>query len=196
MRRKQLMKRPLKGLFQRTPDGQKTPKMLEVERRLGRTLEEDFREYHLEKGWGQARIARRWGVRTNLVFVSNARTRNRSWAEMLNLPVRRMEDQSDQPNQEVSHALACEVCEEVGSHFDAAHWISAAAGGGTQSFNILRLCPNCHRKLDRDDPPTTERAREALLLREAKRIIEAGRDSREERKELVKVCQAIITRRI
>lgn len=190
------MKRISNNLFVRTPEGQKTPKMLEVEQRLGRTLEEDFREYHVEKGWGQIRIANRWGVRRNLVFCSNPRTRNRSWAEMLNLPVRRVEEQSDPPPPEADNRVKCEVCEEHEEHFDGAHWISARAGGGTQSFNILRLCPNCHRKLDRDDPTTTERAKEVLLFREARRILETGRDSNAKQKELVKVCEAIVKRKV
>jgi len=190
------MKSPLKNQFARTPEGQKTPKMLEVEQRLGRTLEEDFREYHIEKGWGQQRIASRWGVRKNLVFCSNPRTRNRCWVEMLNLPVRRAKDQSDPPAPGADHRIKCEVCEEYGEHFDGAHWISAAAGGGTQRFNILRLCPNCHRKLDRGDPTTTERAKEALLFRETTRILETGRDSKAKQKELVKVCEAIVTRKV
>lgn len=182
--------------FKQTPEGKKTPKMLEVEQHLGRTFEEDFREYHVEKGWGQQRIATRWGVRKNLVFTSNPRTRNRCLAEMLNLPVRRVQEKSNALSPQADHRLKCEVCEEYGEFFDGAHWIGASAGGGTQGFNILLLCPNCHRKLDRDDPTTTERAKEALLFREARRLIETGRDSDAKRKELVKVCEAIVTRKI
>lgn len=170
--------------------------MLEVELRLGRTLEEDFREYHLEKGWGQQRIANRWGVRANLVFWSSPRNRSRCWAEMLNLPVRRAGNQPNLPAPEAVRQARCEVCEEVGEFFDGAHWISAAAGGGMQHFNILRLCPNCHRKLDRDDPITTQKAKEALLFREAKRVLETGRDSKAKVEELAKVCEAIIRREI
>jgi hypothetical protein len=77
------MKHTNTGAFQRTPEGQKTLKMLEVERRLGRTLEEDFHEYHLEKDWGQKRIAKRWGVLPNTAFVSRARNGFRCWAEIL-----------------------------------------------------------------------------------------------------------------
>jgi hypothetical protein len=191
-----LMKRTSNGLFVRTPKGQKTPKMLEVERRLGRTLEEDFRDCYVEKGWGQIRLAKKWGVPRNLVFFSSERNGSRSWVEMLNLPVRRGEEQSDSPASEADHRLKCEVCEEHGEHFDEAHWISATAGGGTQSFNILRLCPNCHRKLDRNDPTTTERAKEVLLFREVRRILETGRDSDAKQKELVKVSEAIVTRKV
>ena len=190
------MKHTNTGAFQRTPEGQKTPKMLEIERRLGRTLEEDFREYHLEKGWGQKRISKKWGVLTNTVFVSRPRNGFRCWAEILNLPVRRTDEQTSVDNTAADRTVTCEVCEEFETHLDRAHWISHENGGGTQSFNILLLCPNCHRKLDRDDPATTERAREILLFREAKRIVETGRDSTEQQKYLVKVCRAIVTRRI
>lgn len=190
------MNRTAKSPFLRTPEGQKTPKMIEVERRLGRTLEEDFREYHIEKGWGQMRIASRWGVDRNLIFVTNTRGRRRSWVEMLNLPVRRLDKQANQHIREPDQTLTCEVCGEFKQYLDRAHWISATDGGGRQSFNILRLCPNCHRKLDRDDPTTTERAKEILLFREAKRVVETSRDSSAKQKELLKICEAIITRRI
>jgi hypothetical protein len=48
--------------------GIKTPRMLEVEARLGRTLEDDFREYYVEKGWGQKRLSGRWGVTRAAIF--------------------------------------------------------------------------------------------------------------------------------
>jgi hypothetical protein len=194
-----------KTQFVRTAAGQKTPKMLEVEQMLGRTLEEDFREYHLEKGWGQKRLADRWGVRKNLIFCSNPRARNRCWAEILSLPVRRIEaesvllNQKPVPKQKAVSAVSkpkCEACNEQGTHFDRAHWISAASGGSTQRFNILRLCPNCHRKLDRDDATTIERCKASLLYREAKRILNDGTDSHSNQTELVRVCEAIITRKV
>lgn len=186
------MKRSVTKLFVRTPDGQKTPQMLEVERRLGRSLEDDFREYYVEKGWGQTRIAKRWGVRRNTIFYSAARDGSRCWVDMLGLP---MERSSTEPSV-IDRRLECEVCKEHGEHFDAAHWISASTGGSTESFNILRLCPNCHRKLDRDDPAITEQAKETLLFRELRRILESNRDSEAKRKELVRVCESIITRKV
>ena len=54
----------------RIPKGQKTPKMLEIEKRIGRTLEEDYREHYTKKGWGQTRIAHRWRVPKVLIFSS------------------------------------------------------------------------------------------------------------------------------
>jgi HNH endonuclease len=190
------MKRAAKGQFLATPKGEKTARMLAVERRIGRTLEEDFREYHLEKGWGQKRIAARWGVQRNLVFSTGLRGGRRCWAEMLDLPVKRLNEQQAAATTKRNHAMACELCGEFKDYLGAAHWISNKDGGGTQRFNILRLCPNCHRKLDRDDPVITEHAREALLFREAKRIIETGQDSAAKKKELFSVCSAIVTRKI
>lgn len=191
--------------FVKTSAGQKTPRMLEVEKMLGRSLEEDFREYHVDKGWGQKRLADRWGVRKNLIFCSNSRTRNRCWAEMLGLPVRRVESKSIPssppvvPKQKAVPSVSkrrCEACNEKGTHFDRAHWISAASGGSAKHFNILRLCPNCHRKLDRDDATTIERCKASLLFREAKRLVDNGDDSHAVQMQLVGVCKAIITRKV
>jgi hypothetical protein len=50
------------GRFLPTPTGVKTPKMHEVEERLGKTLEKDLREKYHERGWGQKRISQSWGV--------------------------------------------------------------------------------------------------------------------------------------
>jgi hypothetical protein len=190
------MKRTNTGRFLSTSTGQKTPKMLEVERRLRRSLEEDFKEYHIEKGWGQTRIANRWGVQRNLIFSTYKRGGFRCWAKMLKLPVRRLDQRTDLRIAVSKGKRVCEVCEKFEQYLDEAHWISNRDGGGKQSFNILRLCPNCHRKLDRDDPATTKYAKEILLFREAKRIIETGRDSNTKRSELVRICEAIITRAV
>ena len=186
----------MKRLCEGTPEGQKTAKMLQGEQRLGRRLEEDFREYYVEKGWGEQRIAKRWGVKKDLIFHSSARNRSRAWVEMLNLPVRRIDEQEDRPIQRTAQKLKCEICEEFGEHFDRAHWIADKDGGSMQSYNILQACPNCHRKLDRDDPIITQRAKEALLFREVKRILEAPEDSKNTKRDLVEICNAILTRKI
>lgn len=183
------------GQFLPTPKGKKTPKMLEVERRLGCTLEEDFHQYYRKKEWGQKRLADRWGVGRNLIFAIRLRGGRRSWAKMLNLRVRPSGNQSDR-HATSKRARLCEICDEFVTSLDKAHWISDRNGGGTQSFNILHLCPNCHRKLDRDDLVTTRQAKEILLFREAERVIETGRDSHAKREKLLRVCEAIITRSI
>jgi len=63
--------------------------MLEVEARLSRTLEEDFREYYVEKGWGQKRLSRRWGATRAAIFGRGATTDLKCWVQVLQLPIRR-----------------------------------------------------------------------------------------------------------
>ena len=41
----------------------------------------------------------------------------------------------------------CEVCGAVGVPLERHHIVPLAAGGADEKANILRLCPNCHRKL-------------------------------------------------
>jgi hypothetical protein len=47
--------------FKRTPDGVKTSRMLEVQKRIGATLEDDYKAKYLDGGWGQKRLADHWG---------------------------------------------------------------------------------------------------------------------------------------
>jgi len=82
------MERNAKGRFKPIPQGRKTPKMLEVEKKLGCTLEEDFYKYYGDKKWGQKRLAKRWGVGRNLIFGKSLKGNRRSWTQMLNLPIR------------------------------------------------------------------------------------------------------------
>ena len=161
----------LRKYFVRTPDGEKTPKMIEVEKKIGRTLEKDFQEYHIEKGWGQVRMAKRWGVKRNTIFHSIPRSGQRSWVEMLNLRVRR---ETAEKKTQTSITKPCEICGANDVGLDEAHWFANTHGGSTKSYNILKLCPNCHRKLDRDDPVTIEFCREKLLFREVKKLIESN----------------------
>jgi hypothetical protein len=114
--------------YVRTKPGQKTARMQAVETRLGRTLEEDYEEYYVQKGWGQIRLAKRWGVKRSTVFESNARGRRRSWVEMLNLPMRQVEEVAPLP----SPALpACEACGETSVPLERAHWVEARHGGSS-----------------------------------------------------------------
>jgi len=73
-----------------TPPGKKTPKMLEVEKKIGCSLEEDFNEYYIKKKWGQKRLAKKWRVGRNLIFGKNLRGGRRSWSQMLDFHVRRL----------------------------------------------------------------------------------------------------------
>jgi len=158
--------------FVRTALGEKTAKMRGVEKRIGRTLEDDFHEYYVLKDWGYRRLARRWGVGHNTISVSRKRNGFRSWVEILGLPARR-ESSSDNHSQ-TSVTASCEVCEIANLTLDDAHWVADKDGGSSKSHNILKLCPNCHRKLDRDDAQTFELCRERLLFREVKKMIEGN----------------------
>jgi len=156
-------------MFKRTPTGTKTDHMLRVEARIGRSLEEDYRDYYLERGWGQKRLADRWGVKRATVFESNARSRRRSWVEMLHLPTRDVGEAAQPPQ---PPRTTCESCGECSVPLERAHWLPASHCGISASDNIVLLCPNCHTKLDHvQDPGTIERVRAALLHRTARRVL-------------------------
>jgi hypothetical protein len=175
--------------FVPTAPGEKTSKMREVERRIGRTLEEDFDEYYVLRGWGYRRLAKRWGVNYHTIFLSRERNGFRSWVEMSGLPARR--EPSGKDSQGICRA-ACEVCGANDVELDEAHWLAAKDGGSTKSYNILKLCPSCHRKLDRDDAVTTELCKEKLLFREVKKMVE---DNTATPKRLRSLIEAILLRR-
>jgi hypothetical protein len=96
---------PKTGRFMPTPSGVKTELMLRVEKKIGRTLEEDFQEYYVEKGWGQKRLAERWGVKRATIF--RGPRPKRCWVERLNLNVRRY---SDKIEKKFSSEPECEIC--------------------------------------------------------------------------------------
>ena len=180
----------------RIPKGLKTPKMREIEKRIGCTLEEDYGEHYVKKGWGQTKIANRWQVPKVLIFFGNRRTNTPPWTERLNLPVRRQKEMVATAVAAPKKGTGCEICGADNVIAHRAHWVANKDGGSKQRFNIIRLCPNHHQLLDGGDPETTERSKLILLFREAKRIIETGPDGPEKQKELVKVSQAILARRV
>lgn len=180
------------GQFLRTPQGVKTPRMLEVEATLGRTLEEDYQEFYLEKRWGQKRLATRWGVARSLVFSSHMRGRRRSWVQMLGLTVRHAEEAKPSPGRS-RHRPECEICGWSDGPLDGAHFIPYSEGG-SRGWNILRLCPNCHRRLDSHDKEILERAKGALLERETRRILAEERDPSEVRRRLLWLAKKVVQR--
>ncbi len=173
--------------FKRTNPGNKTARMLQVEARLGHSLEDDYREHYLEKGWGQKRLADRWGVKRNTVFESSERNRSRSWVEMLNLQVRRVEELLALPPPDLP---ACEACRDNSVPLERAHWVESCKGGTALPDNIVLLCPNCHTRLDQlCDPVTTERVRAVLLYRAAKKVLEKGGCTAEQ---FLALCRRIV----
>lgn len=188
------MKRSKSGQFLATPEGKKTPRMLEVERALGRTLEKDFEEYYWKRGWGQKRLATRWGVPRGLIFSKSLRGKRRCWVQMLGLKTKKTSSDAVVPS---SSKKKCEACEQQFAHLEGAHWISKRDGGHARSSNILKLCPNCHTLLDRDDKKTTAYALSALLYREASKIVmDSKNEPRQRAKNLVIICTQIIRRQL
>ena len=175
--------------FVRTPKGEKTLKMREAEKRIRRTLEKDFQEYYVEKGWGYRKLANRWGVSKDTICTNRGRAR--SWVEMLSLPARREFSETASKTKTTSYPT-CEICNTSDVGLDEAHWFANAHGGRKKSYNILKLCPNCHRKLDRDDPIMIELCREKLLFREVKKLIE---DNSTTPKRLRNLIEAILHRK-
>src|SRR2546423_4472663 len=175
--------------------GVKTPRMLEVEARLGRTLEEDFQEYYVEKGWGQKRLSKRWGVTRAAIFGRGETTELKCWVQVLQLPIR----QEMAPSQlnELKSLPSCELCGISGIPLEGAHWIAASKGGDATSSNIIKLCPNCHTQLDlSEDSKITAHARALLLARVARRFVESPESfNREKQLQFVELCRSIIERR-
>jgi hypothetical protein len=180
------------GRFLPLAPGEKPPKMLRMEKLLGIKFERDYKELYLTGKLGQKRFANRWYVgNRSLIFSRSMRGGRRSWAEMLGLPL--LNSPASVP--EDTRKLACEICGETEVPLDNAHWVENKDGGSTKSYNILKLCPNCHRKLDRGDSGTTELARAALLLRVSRKILNNRDADTNIRKELLMRVEPIILNR-
>lgn len=174
--------------FKRTPVGEKTPRMKEVEKRLGRTLEEDYREMYLNGPFGQKRLATRWGVKKGQIFDHSMRGGRRCWVQMLQLPVKRRKTAPASKRRP-----ACELCGTDDVPLERAHWVAAKDGGGSKRDNILMLCPNCHTKLDHvGDANTVEAARGVILLRVAK---EAANNEGTTAQQFLQLCRNVINGR-
>jgi hypothetical protein len=176
--------------FKRTPDGVKTSRMLEVQKRIGATLEDDYKAKYLDGGWGQKRLADHWGVRRGQIFGQLCKGR-RSWVQMLKLPAKggtsANKDSRSASNQ-------CETCGAHDTVLEAAHWIPVRNGGSSRRDNILKICPNCHKKLDwQEDPATVQRAREIILFRAAKALLQSTTTPDETlRRQFFEACSSIL----
>jgi hypothetical protein len=172
--------------FKRTPEGTKTPRMLEVEARIGRPLEDDYREFYLEGNYGQKKLANRWGVKRGLIF-GTLRDGRRNWVQMLGLITKGGRSGSIGRD---SKRQGCELCGTDDVPLERAHWIPANERGTTSPQNIVLLCPNCHTKLDQvGDPKAIEGIRAALLVREARKLLETKSVSPTE---FLALCRQII----
>jgi hypothetical protein len=179
--------------FKRIPDGVETPRMLEVEKQIGARLEDDYRTHYLEGELGQQRLANRLGVGRSLIF-GQLPGGHRNWVQKLSLLAK---GDAGAKKQSRRASKACEVCSIDDTPLEKAHWISARNGGSTRRENILKLCPNCHRRLDHlKDPRIIQRCGEILLYRAAKALLQSttSRDELMQRRFLA-LCSGIISRR-
>jgi 5-methylcytosine-specific restriction endonuclease McrA len=164
--------------------------MREVEKRIGATLEDDYKAYYLDAGWGHKRIANRWGVSRGQIFGSH-RDGRRNWVQMLSLPPKRDAAEKKPPRRS---SKGCEICGVDDTGLERAHWIPARNGGSARSDNILKLCPNCHNRLDKlADPETVRRGREIILLRAAEALLGSS-SSRDEnmQRQFLALCTNVI----
>lgn len=179
--------------FKRQPEGVKTARMLEVEKRIGRTLEEDYKINHLDGRMGQKRLANHWGVARGQIF-SKLRGGRRNWVQMLGLPKK---GEQNTPKHPEKRSHVCEICGTTDIPLESAHWIAARDGGSGRADNILKLCPNCHARLDQlKDEITTGRAREILLLRAAELLLKSTSSRGEQmQRRFLNLCRSVIERK-
>jgi hypothetical protein len=177
--------------FKPIPDGVKTPKMLEVERRIGATLEHDYSVYYLHGTIGQKRLANRWGVPRALIFGPLA-GRRRSWTQRLCLAKKQ---KPSAPDRRENAARGCEICRNTHVPPESAHWIAKRDGGTSTPFNILKLCPNCHTLLHHGDENTTRRACEILVWRAAESFVSRPERGAQVEQQFLEICTSVMRSR-
>jgi hypothetical protein len=177
--------------FKPIPDGVKTPKMREVEERIGMPLEHDYLINYLHGPMGQKRLANRWRVPRAMIFGPLAGGR-RSWVQKLYLP-KKGKPSAPERCEQVAHR--CEICETTKAPMERAHWIARGDGGPSSQYNILKLCPNCHTLLDQDDEFMKRRACEILLWRAAESFVSKTERGAEVQQQFLELCTSIIRSR-
>lgn len=181
-----------KGTFSKIEG--KTDKIREQEKRLGVEFEDDYETTYIVGKMSNNKFAQRWNTSRGLIFGPLTEGRQ-CWVDKFNLPRRNQqtteEQQDDSPKLE--RKKQCEVCHIDDVDLEKAHWIANCDGGDRKSNNILRLCPNCHTKLDQQrDPKTTRRAERALLYRAVTELLES--DDADPRS-LQQLCHQILERK-
>jgi hypothetical protein len=178
--------------FKPIPDGVKTPKMIEVEQRIGRALEHDYGLNYLDGPMGQKRLANRWRVPRAMIFGPLAGGR-RSWVQKLDLP-KKGKPSAPERCEQVTHR--CEICETTKAPLERAHWIARGDGGPSSQYNILKLCRNCHGLLHHHDETTTRRACEILVWRAAESFVSKSERGAELQRRFLELCLSITQRKI
>ncbi len=179
------------GRFLPLKKGEKPPKMLAMEAELGIRFEDDYADRYLGGDMGQTVFARRWQVSKNRIFDQNPNATRRSWSTMLGLVKRN----AGHTIPDLQKKNVCEGCGKAGIPLERAHWIERRNNGQNESWNIAKLCPNCHTLLDRNDPSITEIVRRVLLARVVKKIVQRESENASFADHLLSVCTAIVLHR-
>jgi hypothetical protein len=182
---------PPTGHFLPLKAGEKPPKMLKMEQELQVKFEDDYENLVLSGKMGQLLFARRWNVAKNQIFLTSPNARRRSWIQILKLPKYNLRNASAQP-EAPSERPACEACGARNVPLEKAHWLEHRNGGPYQSWNLAKLCRNCHTNLDRGEASTTEIVRRELLARVVRKMVEAEGDSPKFKEELLERCHTIL----
>jgi 5-methylcytosine-specific restriction endonuclease McrA len=144
------------GKFKKFEKGEKTPKMLEVEKDLGQTIQEDYNDFYIKQGKGQKALAKRWGV-TRLQIFGNAK--RQGWIDILGLKKREGSTTIKRAKKE-----CCAICKAHDVTIQSAHWIENSKHGPAYAWNLIGLCPNCHDKLDKQkEKEITESCRKLII---------------------------------
>lgn len=182
------------GQFLKTPKGSKTPKMLEVEKYLSElegkntTLEEDYKKYYIEKGWGQKKLADRWRASRGHIFGNHMKDGRQSWVKILSLTKR---NATTSGNKKTNTKYICENCGDD-APLHGAHFIPKAEGGSNKPFNIIKLCGSCHNKFDlRNDKKLHTSIMKTLLRREVLKIINSNDSLENQKDEIYKIVKYI-----
>ena len=135
--------------------------MLEVEKALGRTLEEDYTDFYINQKNGQKALAKRWGVSRGQIFRSTGKRGRQGWITILGLPKRDGSTPSKSAKKE-----CCAICKVHDVTIQSSHWIENSNQGPALAWNLIGLCPNCHDKLDKQkEKKITESCRKLIIYK-------------------------------
>lgn len=186
---------PKTGRWLPLAKGERPPKMKEMENKLCLKFEDDYKKQYLSGKMGQLRFAKRWGTTKGMIFGHGPAAKRNCW--IIQLKLKKRNTNNSPKNNSKNKKVICEICGIDNVTLDKAHWIDNAKGGPRHQWNILNLCPNCHRKVDIDrDSKTINAMEKAILSKAVKFLYEKENQKKNYRDKLLKICKAIINRKI
>lgn len=178
--------------FKAIPINQKTEKILQMEKKLGVSFEEDYKVRYLDNPKrSQREFAKRWETNRGVIWKGNpknsSRSRTPSWIERVGLKDIQIETYTSKYKQD-----SCEICGENEVTIENAHWIPRTEKGNEKFYNIIKLCPNCHKKLDnKKDPIIIEKCRYTLFAKAMKKLVKEI-ETDEDKMRMVSIAKQIL----